>query len=151
MDKCFNDFVIPYFQNRWNIYLLKKSLKLVFRKYQYSNRPIGQSLAKFGRIHTKWRFRRKKKYLWANLREFPDYPQSRNISFQLCFCLITISDIRSYTLIALYVLFKYMFICLCQWADMKKVASMQAILADIFWENCGHFWINCIILAVHSN
>ena len=28
-----NDFVIPYFQNRWDIYLLKESLKLVFRKY----------------------------------------------------------------------------------------------------------------------
>ena len=28
------------------------------------------------------------------------------------------------------------------WSDMEKVASMQALLADNFWEHCGHFWIN---------
>ena len=27
-------------------------------------------------------------------------------------------------------------------ADMEKVASMQALLADKFLENCGLFWIN---------
>ena len=26
--------------------------------------------------------------------------------------------------------------------DMEKVASMQAMLAGNFWENCGHFWLN---------
>ena len=28
--------------------------------------------------------------------------------------------------------------------DTGKVASMQALLADYFSENCGHFWINNI-------
>ena len=31
--------------------------------------------------------------------------------------------------------------------DMEKVASMQAMLADSFRENCGHFWINNNFLA----
>jgi hypothetical protein len=25
-------------------------------------------------------------------------------------------------------------------ADLQKAASMQAMLADIFCEKCGHFW-----------
>ena len=36
-------------------------------------------------------------------------------------------------------------------ADMEKVASMQAMLADNFWENCGHFWINNNFLAVFTH
>ena len=34
---------------------------------------------------------------------------------------------------------------------MEKVASMQAVLADKFRENCGHFWINIYFLAVFSH
>ena len=26
------------------------------------------------------------------------------------------------------------------WSDMQKAASVQAMLADIFGENCGYFW-----------
>ena len=33
------------------------------------------------------------------------------------------------------------------YADMQKVASMQALLADKFLENCGLFWINTKCLA----
>ena len=32
-------------------------------------------------------------------------------------------------------------------ADMEKVASMQVLLADNFWENCGYFWTNIDFLA----
>ena len=35
-------------------------------------------------------------------------------------------------------------------ADTEKVASMQALLADNFWGNCGYFWIINIFLVVHT-
>ena len=38
--------------------------------------------------------------------------------------------------------------------DMKKVASIQALLADNFWENCGHFWMKnkCLeVLPINGN
>ena len=31
---------------------------------------------------------------------------------------------------------------------MEKVASMQALLADNYQENCGHFWMNNVFLAI---
>ena len=34
---------------------------------------------------------------------------------------------------------------------MEKVASMQALLADNFLENCGLFWINKEFLAVFTH
>ena len=34
--------------------------------------------------------------------------------------------------------------------DTEKVASMQALLADNFWENCGHFRVNNKFLVVHT-
>ena len=37
------------------------------------------------------------------------------------------------------------------WSDMDKVASMQALLADNFSENCGHFWINNDFLTVFTH
>ena len=35
--------------------------------------------------------------------------------------------------------------------DMEKVASMQALLAYSFWENCGHFWKNNEVFAVFTH